>query len=622
MKPLFALLILLCGYSAFSQDNDFKFGEVSKEDLLMTAYDKDTSAAAVILFARGETVVDKQIGSSMKTYMRIKFFDKRAFDEWGSCSITGAKFTIVNVKGATYHWDKAANKIIKTELDNANIFKTRHTKDVDKVTFTLPALTEGCIIEYSYTHRPRGHLEIPNWSFQHDIPVKHSEYLLTNSIPIKIDLRGTLPAQNERKYEGRFNRWYMDDVPAFKEEPYMPDETMYRSKMNFWDPDDTWGGIADVCYGSEAFGQVVRGNIFLAKSVQSVVGATKDPLEKIRLLSDFVKNSVTWNGTSDYFADPPKEVLEKKTGTSGDINILFGSVLDKAGFKVNMVLTSTRKHGFIYDQYPAFRQFNDVFCMVIVGSDTLMLDATEKLLPYNILPTRLLNYRGLMIDEKIGAAWITIQPKELWKTTVSGDFLINPAGSLDGTLSYKYESYSGASERKEYYAKGEAEYLKDFESEKRLLLRKSEFTNMDDRSKPVNTRHEVNISEEIVVTDDKIYFNPYIALREEENPFVSQERLYPIDLILPQQKTFVCSFTLPENYQIDELPKNSAFTLPNKSAMCSFNIAQVGNKLTVTSRVWIKKPLFIEDEYPYLREIFNIMVAKKAEQVVLKKAAP
>jgi len=33
----------------------------------------------------------------------------------------------------------------------------------------------------------------------------------------------------------------------------------------------------------------------------------------------------------------------------------------------------------------------------------------------------------------------------------------------------------------------------------------------------------------------------------------------------------------------------------------------------------INKSLFIQDEYPHLREFYNRVVAKQAEQIVLKK---
>lgn len=66
MKNLFPLLrisiLIFCLFnlvvSVRAQDKKVKFGKVSKDDLLMTRYDKDTTAEAVILDDIGQTYFD------------------------------------------------------------------------------------------------------------------------------------------------------------------------------------------------------------------------------------------------------------------------------------------------------------------------------------------------------------------------------------------------------------------------------------------------------------------------------------------------------------------------------------------------------------------------------------
>ena len=42
----------------------------------------------------------------------------------------------------------------------------------------------------------------------------------------------------------------------------------------------------------------------------------------------------------------------------------------------------------------------------------------------------------------------------------------------------------------------------------------------------------------------------------------------------------------------------------------------MGNTLNVVSMLQINKSLFLQDEYPHLREFYNQMIAKQAEQIV------
>ncbi len=39
----------------------------------------------------------------------------------------------------------------------------------------------------------------------------------------------------------------------------------------------------------------------------------------------------------------------------------------------------------------------------------------------------------------------------------------------------------------------------------------------------------------------------------------------------------------------------------------------------ITSKITIKKPVYTNEEYTYLRELFKNIVRKQSEQIVLKK---
>jgi hypothetical protein len=59
--------------------------------------------------------------------------------------------------------------------------------------------------------------------------------------------------------------------------------------------------------------------------------------------------------------------------------------------------------------------------------------------------------------------------------------------------------------------------------------------------------------------------------------------------------------------------------LPENSARYIFSVSQNGNLVTVTSFLSINKSIFTQLEYPNLREFYNQVVAKQAEQIILKK---
>jgi hypothetical protein len=77
--------------------------------------------------------------------------------------------------------------------------------------------------------------------------------------------------------------------------------------------------------------------------------------------------------------------------------------------------------------------------------------------------------------------------------------------------------------------------------------------------------------------------------------------------------------TIPEGYSVEELPKGNSISLPEKGGRFQYQVSQVGNKIVVNFRLSIDKALFIPSEYPGLKEFYNLVINKQAEQIILKK---
>src|SRR5260221_524823 len=490
------LPLLIVGFTihcAWAQQEPAEFGNVSMKELQMKTCALDSSASAVILFDEGQ-IDPKPNGANLRKHVRIKLFNKQAYDEWGSVSLVVERSTFSKLKGATYSLENGV--IIKSELRKEGIFKSRIGKQFEEIKFTFPHLTAGSVIEYSYTIGiDEGNM--PSWSFQTSIPTLWSGYTVKSfGWNYKTDIRGTLPLTDyQAKNDDQYHRWVIANSPAFKTEPLMPHPGIYKSTINFWWNYNNWSIINRNLLLREDFGEIIIKNTFLKKKADELTSGIHDIRQKIKLISDYVKQNITWDGTLDFYAYNPKLVLERKTGTSADVNIFLGSLLANADLKVNMVLLSTRNHGLVLEQYPSVRQFNYVVCRVSIDSTTLLLDAPEKSLPYDVLPKRCLNYDGLSIEDS-GPEWIRVNSKSKAKISVNADLSINESGELQGKLSFLRDGYEALDARHAYEASGKDAYLKDFLTNKSWLIEKSEIQNMKHPGKPVIETYEPLISNE------------------------------------------------------------------------------------------------------------------------------
>lgn len=381
----------------------------------------------------------------------------------------------------------------------------------------------------------------------------------------------------------------------------------------------TWAEINKYYLEHEFFYREITGNNFLKKIAEEQTAGLTTDQEKISAINSYVKNNFTWNGSVWKFPSTSlKKLLDDKKGNSADLNLLMASILHKAGLNVSPVLISTRDHGFVREAIAIASQFNSVICHVKAGEKFVLLDATDPLLPTGVLPQRCLNGRGFVIGGS-GSTWVELTSPVKSKTFANADFVIDANGALNGKLTVDRSGYSAQTMRAQYLSKGEDEYVKSFSAGKTWQISKTEIKNVKEISEPFKERYDITHESHADVSGDIIYLNPFLVMREESNPFKLETREYPVSFGSMLERFYVAKFTVPEGYTIDEAPQNKVILLPGNAARFSFNVASLGSTITVTSVMQINRDIFLQDEYPNLREFYNQVVAKQAEQIVLKK---
>ena len=669
MKKLLATVLFCTLFLyAYSQKDPVKFGNVSIEELKMSRYEKDTSASAVILADYGTSSIDyKQSDNDFKLQFeritRIKILKSSGY-KYADFEVllyhnSTAKEKISGLKVVTYNLENG--KKVETKMKSDAVFEEKYDQNLDIQKFTAPNVREGSIVEVTYKITSEFLSYFRDWEFQSTIPVVWSEYralipeyfsyerytqgyvgLAVNEqedVPQTITITskersestiGKTEFQTDNiRYVAKRYRWATQDVPAFKEEPYMTTDDDYISKINFElayykFPDQpvtqimgTWNDLNRSMLEHLNFGDAVSGSGFLKKITEDVIAGKSTPQEKIAAIYTYVKTNIQWDGRYRKFTDETlRKALDEKKGSSADINLLLVSMLQKAGLPANPVLISTRDNGFIREQMAISSQFNYVIAQVTVDGKNILLDATDRILPIHILPERCLNGKGYIIS-KDTPGWVTLgAPKSkiyaLAETTISSE------GYLNGKIDISHDGFFGHRMRTEYLRKGEEQYMKDLTHRMSWQIEKSEFQNIQNLSESVKERHTFTHMENIG-NANVLYISPILYLRQSENPFKLEQRVYPVDFGKTTEQTFVFRFTVPENFQAEEIPVSKIITLPNNGGKYVYNVSSNGNLIIITSTFSINTSLFSQQEYPYLREFYNQIVAKQSEQLVLKK---
>jgi hypothetical protein len=652
MKKIFLLAcIALIHFVVFAEVPEIKFGKIDVSDLTSNTCDIDSTAEAYYIGDYGKTYFTygyNGVTVNFERHVRIKILKKSAF-EYASFMLSIYKNDFYTVKGFTYNLENG--QVVKEKLEKKNIFKESFTKKKDHLKFSLPNVKEGSVIDVFYQITSTSFV-IPDWDFQHYIPVKYTEYKV--SIPeyfiYKRFLNGYESVHSKDDIEnGSFDFGYgqilqfrnntsiysRENMPAFKTEPYITSTINYLSSIEFeiqtvqipgrmtehYSKD--WTSITKELLEDEDFGLKLNRSGFIEDTVKMLIKDCITPQDKMKSIYDYLRNNVKfdYNYSIWSYAQNLKEVIKNHAGNCADINLLLIVMLREAGLKAEPVILSTRANGIPMLEYPILSKFNYVIANVNVDGKEYLLDATDKYCPFGMLPFRCLNNSGRLISKERFYD-VKLAPSASYSSTTMIQAKINDNNDIIGSIQKSLKGYAAHNFRDDYYDfKNVDEFIKEYQnSHSGLVINKLTFDALDTIDKPVKINFtDINISGKVEVTGNILSFNPMLYEQTENNPFKLEQRTYPVDYGHNYDQTYVLQFDIPEGYVVDEIPKPIILSMPENAARFSYNVTVVNNKIQLMRKFSINKTMFTSAEYPQLKEFYNQLVAKEAELIVLKK---
>lgn len=663
MKIKYTLVIMfILGISAFSYAQNKRFGKVSQAELVMKSYDKDPTAEALVLLDIGKASFD-YVGSDLYTVVehqrRVKIFNKEGY-KWADIKIpyrTGSKGDRLRGLKARVHWiENGQKKSLK--LSRRDFIDEKVNKNYSLKKLAFPKIKEGAIIEYRYTRLSQFSYRFSPWRFQDEIPVKFSQY--TTEVPTKYFgfvrilqdygvVRQVLTNSSRNisfgteSIPGSINKWEARDVPRFVEEKYMTASSNHIIQLEFQlqrfmekSIFSTWKELDKGLLESPYFGKALPRKTFGGDILQKVLKLPANK-EKAQKIYNAVKNKMKYNGIETrYINTTLKKAYAKGEGNAADINLMLANLLKRAGFKqVLPVILSTRSHAKVNQFYPLLNKFNYVIVVVVVDKKVYFLDATDKFMPFGLLPSRCLSGVGRIIaDFALQNPWLNLnQGSQRYKENITAELALDEEGLLKGKIQSIDEGYSALVERKrldEAKKKQASKKKKDKEEEesyeedekadlKSIKILKASIENLETLEKPLITKLEVDIENKAQVAGNIIYLNPMLQWQFKENPFKLKERKYPVDFGYLVNRNYYAKIQLPKGYDVESLPKQMNVSLPGRGAVYIFSARKFGESLLINSRLSVKKAVFQAKQYPALKTFFEKVIAKQAEQVVLKK---
>ena len=356
------LALLMLPASSAAQQWD-KWRPIEAETLALKAptVEREADAEAIFWEVRVHDQWDGyKLNNILLHYIRIKIFNERGRDAQTKIDLTyNDKSRVSDIAGRTLKSNGSIVELKKDGVFERTIAKASGVK-VKAKSFVLPSVEPGDVIEYRWREtRSENSANYMRLHFQRDIPIQLVKYyikpLSTELIPYQ--MRSATFHGKNTPFQAEMNGFWsttMSNMPAFREEAYMPPEDEVRAWMLIYytedkklDAEKYWKEVGKDVH-KKAKSQT-KANDEIQKKAVSLIAAVSEPEAKLERLFDFCRTQIKniYDDASGITADDRAKLKENKSasdtlksgkGDGDDITHLFVALATAAGFEARIAL--------------------------------------------------------------------------------------------------------------------------------------------------------------------------------------------------------------------------------------------------------------------------------------------
>ncbi len=626
---------------------------VNPADLALKQSRVDPNADAEALF-REVHISNEQQGVSyprniVTEYVRLKIFTARG-KELGNVQLPYYRSEIISdVQGRTIHPDGSIVELDKGSIFNKVLEKRGYKTKV--ITFAMPAVEVGSIIEYRYRKNEgeRTNRYQP-LDVQSEYPVDEVTFFIKPLSNIYITYPtmrylpfGCNPERGPVTHDG-FEVLTIRNVPAFHDEPFsLPRYSARQWVLIYYEEnsksgkDQYWTALGKDVYHEYSHEIKVNGEI-RALAEQIVSGAANDD-EKLNKLLHYCRTELK-DTSRDEIATASRDetrinkntldTIHRKQGTTTDINYAFLALAQALGFDARRADLSDRAT-FLFAPAMQSRYFLNTFDTAVnVGGKWRFYDVTNPALPGGQLRWQEQGVYALIDDDKHPEMVLTpmLTAAENMKRRIAV-LSLSEDGALEGDIRVmRFGSY--ATEWREHNrdtndAQREQE-LRDELKERfaDFSLTRAGFFASPDPANPVGVTYHIVIPHYAQRTGKRLFLQPDYFAAGFGSLFTDSTRHNHVYFEFPWSEVDTVEVKLPAGFDLDHADApGSIHARPTCDYTVTMGLDKANRLLKYDRRLSFgDKTLLVFDKqvYPTLKGVFDSMHEADNHMLTLKAA--
>jgi hypothetical protein len=592
--------------------------------------------------------------------MRVKILSEKA-KELATVSLGyfGSISTVDAVSGRTIHAD---GTVIPLDMKPADLMRAKQGEaEFRQVTFNLPSVEVGSILEYYYQVRYGEHwFSSPFWEIQGPYPVRKAKYSfapfpdmlstepgrtfqwITNEHGQSLtDLREYvhLPGGASIKPDAskRF-KLELSDIPPLPQEKWAPPLESQRYEVRFYyspgnSPAQYWTSEAgywlkDVDHFAEVSGSI-------KSAAASVVAPGDSELDKAKKLYEAVQGLENTDFTRKKGeAELKKEGLKaakraedtwaQRSGSGEDLALLYLALLHGAGLTAYPMKVVDRESGIYTPDYLQWHQLNDTVVILSTGGQEIVLDPAEKMCPFQMVSWTHSGAGGVRQQGKGFAPWATpLLPYTANAVIRRAELTLSADGQVTGTLKFAMTGQDALFWRQKTLREDDDRLKKDFDEWLKTQVpagmesHLTGFSNLDKPNADLNATATVKGALG-ATTGKRILLPGSFFTTREDSAFIEQpNRQQPVDMHYAMQVKDGVLYHLPAGFALETTTGPTASVPWPGVASFVMKSTTNGNDLTVMTSMARAFTFLEPDEYGQLRDFYQKVAAADQQQLVL-----
>jgi hypothetical protein len=519
----------------------------------------------------------------------------------------------------------------------------------------IPAPDPGNIIGYEYEVEEQPFFLQDIWRFQRTDPVRESHYSL--QLPPGWVFKASWLSHAEIKPDetsGNVLQWAISDVKGIRPEPAMPPWEGVAGQMivSFFPSGGSerknefasWEGMGG-WYGNLVSGRMEASEP-IKKEVSGLAAGKTALLQKMQAIAGFVQHDIRYVaielGTGGFQPHAAPDVFSHRYGDCKDKATLARTMLREIGVDSYHVVINTRR-GSITRETPAHNGFNHVILAIKLPDEVkdpsliavmqhprlgriLFFDPTNELTPFGQIGGYLQANYGLLVTPEGGElVELPQQPSAMNSIQRVGKLTLDANGMLKGDVKEMRLGDRAWMERSQLRAATKTtDRIKPIES---LLagslssfqIVKASLVNFEQTDQPFGFNYTFQSDNYAKLAGNLLLVRPRVLGSKSSGVLETKEpRKFPLEFEGPSRDTDSFDITLPQGYEVDELP-------PPTDADYSFGsyhskTEASGQTLHYTRALEIKELSVPVGKMEELRKFYRMIAADERNTAVLKPA--